>query len=145
MEQADVRNLSVFFFLSLLDGPMAIDFTQKAKVKFLESTRKNGSHSREFEFVQVTNRMMQDKVFDSRFSTFDGAPGGFEFPDNFDIVPWKEFRRKSSMDEISVLIWSKVLKIPDHEIASALAISEGTVKYRLAKATQKLGRLAVHE
>jgi DNA-directed RNA polymerase specialized sigma24 family protein len=56
-----------------------------------------------------------------------------------DLSHWQRFRKSATDEELIALIFSRIWKCPDDEIAEALAITEGTVRYRIGKGVRRLG------
>ncbi|MNT80198.1 hypothetical protein D3C72_2196280 [compost metagenome] len=66
---------------------------------------------------------------------------GWLIPEGVDLGPWREFQKTASEDELLTVIWSKILKLSDHEISEGLGITQGTIRYRLGRALRKLGSM----
>jgi hypothetical protein len=59
-----------------------------------------------------------------------------------ELGPWREFRKKAPPEEFLAVVWTEVMALPPGDVAKALGISEGTLKYRLSKALRHLGELS---
>lgn len=56
-----------------------------------------------------------------------------------DFVAWKAFFNSTEAVESEAVLLSQILKFTDSEIAWALGVSEGTVRYRTGHGLRKLG------
>lgn len=142
-QEEEIRLISVFFYLSLLQEEMAVYATSKAwcvlnskRSKKKPETRGNPSlmvHS----MNQVLNSLKNTERFLGFLKSFRGP--GWVFPGNFDLELWKDFQQIAKRDEFAVVLWSKVLKLRDDDIARGLSVSEGTVRHRLGRGLRVLG------
>lgn len=140
MDQASVRNISLFFFLSLLDSSMALSLSTKAKKELEQLLEKNDQLSPGAAFVRITNHFLGEKEFKMRGYRAESQLVGFDLPPGLDLKPWRDFRKKASLDEIAMVLWFLVFKISDKDISEAISISAGTVRYRTARAVLRLGK-----
>jgi hypothetical protein len=60
-------------------------------------------------------------------------------PEGVNKAVWIKFYREASSDEITTLIFAKILNYPETQIAEALVVSIGTVRFRIGKAVRQLG------
>ncbi len=64
------------------------------------------------------------------------------FTPSFDLEPWCDFLRETEDEVVLVVILSKILLFKDEDIAKAMKISIGTVKYRLGYGLRCLGNMS---
>lgn len=64
---------------------------------------------------------------------------GWLVPEALDIGPWKQFQKEADGDELLAVIWSRVLNIPDQDIAAGIGVSVGTVRHRVGRGLRLLG------
>lgn len=67
---------------------------------------------------------------------------GWLFPKGLSLEPWKAFHKEASEEELYITVLSGVLKYSIDSIVHSLGISSGTIRYRLAKASRRMGQLA---
>ena len=71
-----------------------------------------------------------------------GASHQGSFTLSFDSEPWCDFLRETEDEVVLVVILSKVLLFKDEDIAKAMKVSIGTVKYRLGYGLRCLGNMS---
>ena len=64
------------------------------------------------------------------------------FIPSVDLEPWCDFLRETEDEVVLVVILSKILLFKDEDIAKAMEISIGTVKYRLGYGLRCLGNMS---
>lgn len=143
MNDDEVRRISQFFFLLLLNERMVLSSVSKATQKAELILKKNQNISRDQALVVATHEVCSgfsfqlSDYFQNRFSNW-------RFPEDSNLGPWKDFLSQQRRDEILCLLWYRVLKVSDVDIARALGIQLGTVRFRLARALKGIGSM-VHE
>lgn len=142
MIEVDVRAITLFFFLALLDEQRAIEATSAALRETRQRVSKNPQMKPMVALVAATYHIWEKNK--SRFSR--GRPNysiesGWIFPKELDMGSWKEFQKVAQEDEFLVLIWSQILKISDEDISLGLGISTGTLRYRIGRGLRRLGTL----
>ena len=65
----------------------------------------------------------------------------FVIPQNLDMILWQQYLSEAKDEEALFLVWSCVLNISDFHIAKGMALSDGTVRFRLGNALKKMGRV----
>lgn len=143
MDEAVVQAIALFFFFAFLDERRALEASTQAVSYFAAKKKKNPELSTNTLVVMSTLALWSKhhlKVYRGNPNLF--TEGGWAVPTGLDLGPWREFQKKATHDELLIVIWSKVLGISDTDIAFGLGISEGTIRYRLAKALRKLGAMA---
>lgn len=140
MYEKEIKAIGLFFFLALLDERKAKISATKAVGIFLRRMKKNPQMSTSVTVVAVTKKIW-DK---SRAQHSRGRPqftpdSGWLFPKDLDLSPWMEFQKSAPEDELLVSIWTQGLKISNQDLSLALGITEGTIRYRLARAFRKIG------
>ena len=141
MIAVDVKSIALFFFFTFMDERIALISSAKA----IKSFRKNFAKHPEIP-AQITLIRSVIKIWEDEKSSFSKGRQATAFskewivPKGFDLNPWKEFQKHSTDDELTSLVLVKILNFKPAEVASAFNLSEGTVKYRLAKALVRLGK-----
>ena len=70
------------------------------------------------------------------------SPHKGSFIPSIDLEPWCDFLRETEDEVVLVVILSKILLFKDEDIARAMKISIGTVKYRLGYGLRCLGNMS---
>lgn len=140
MTEAEINSISLFFFFILLDDQKALDASSQAVALFKSKIEKKTDISREALLVSVTKTIWDKcRARIIRGRNYSLNSNLWNIPEGLDLGPWKEFQKTASEDELLTLVWSKVLKISDQDISTALNITTGTVRYRLGRALRKMG------
>lgn len=143
MSEQEIRKLCLFFFYAFLDEKVAEAAATDACRLAQEKRAKNREIDSEVLIVQCTHQIWekrQAKLFAGKPVVFSGTD--WIVPLSLELGPWREFQKNATADEIVSLVWSKVLNISEEKIAEALAISSGTIRYRLGRALRKLGGMS---
>lgn len=137
-QEEQVKLVSVFFYLSLAQEELTVRATLKT-LHALDSER-----SKKTWMASDINPLivrMTNKVLNSLSAHIGQSPreASCVFPKDINLGTWRKFRKKAQRDEFMVVLWSKVLKLNDHDIATGLCLSEGTVRHRLGRGLRVLG------
>lgn len=143
LDEAQIKSVALFFFYSFMDEQAAF----QATLKTIERCRKRiakGQVQKKMNtlFVESTYEIWSKWSEDKSIANFSSSSEeGWLVPDEVDLGPWQEFRRSAESDEVLALIWSKIIGIPDVDIAQGLGVSEGTVRHRVGRALRALGHI----
>ncbi len=142
MSDQDVKSIALFFFYAWLDDQKATRASSEA-IEFLRNKFKSKEKLEGPIAVVIATKYIWDKHKHrwSRGKPNYSVDSGWMIPDLLNFSPWKEFQKSSSEEELICLIWSKILKFEDEQIANGLGISIGTVRYRVGRGLRKLGAL----
>lgn len=66
---------------------------------------------------------------------------GWLLPKGLSLEPWKAFQKEASEEELFVTVLTTTLKYSIESIEKTLGLSSGTIRYRMAKATRRMGTL----
>ena len=143
MGESEVRSIALFFFFAFLDDLRAIEGSAQA-ISALEIKKKKNPASASAVLIVMSTFAVWSK---HHLKLNRGNPNftneaGWNIPTDIDLGPWREFQKLATQDELLSVIWSKILGFSETDIAQALGISEGTVRYRLGRALRKLGSMA---
>jgi len=142
MYENEVKLIALFFFFSVLDDKKAIAASSTAADIFYYRMKKKPDLNPQIALVSVTKLVWnRNKKKNLRGYPQYSTESGWLLPEGLDISPWKEFQKSAQEDELLAVIWSKILKINDEDISSALGIPEGTLRYRVGRALRKLGAM----
>lgn len=142
MNEKDIRSIAMFFFFALLDNKRALDLTGQSLLFCQQKKEKSPNTKNDVLVVTATSKFWNK----SQKSLIRGMPyltsdGGWVLPEKVDIGPWREFQKNATHDELLIVIWSKILGISFADISEALGVTEGTLRYRMARALRKLGAM----
>lgn len=142
MSEKDVRNIALFFFFALLDNRRAVDLTTQALVYCRQRKDKNPQISNNVLVVMATKKFWEkSQKAHLRGLPYLTADGGWVVPEKVEFGPWREFQKNSTLDELLIVIWIKILNLSFLEVSEALGVTEGTLRYRMARALRKLGAM----
>lgn len=137
------QSILLFFQMSFLNPRLADQGSKqvyKSLMKQQNRAKEPGSFNFEQFFVRATHdvyhRMRKDLVNSTGQIS---SAGVVQELSGIELSPWRDFVRSTSADEILVLIWNHILKIPLPAISKSLQTSEGTLNHRLGRAIKKLG------
>ena len=141
-----VRAICVFHFLTLINEAAAFDAAavtlRHLKIHSMKSLHGDNSLSR----VMVT--CLDDQWRSGRRRHQHGeavAMTGEDWilPTGISLGAWMEFRRDSDPDELFALLCTRVLGVPDADVAAGIGATEGTVRHRVARALRRLGNVSL--
>lgn len=142
MSEKDIRLLSLFFFFAYLDSKRAMEATAQALQWCERKKEKNPQINTDILIVMATHKEWTDHLeLKIRQLPASTADGGWILPERTDLGPWREFLKSASQDELLIVIWAKILNFPFSIISEALGVTEGTLRYRMARAVRKLGAM----
>ena len=140
MFEAEIRALSLFFFLTLLDEERALEAATQATDLFFRKMKSNPQMKKGVAVVLVSKKIWDQMHCNSlRGHPTVSDSSSWRVPQGLDLSPWKEFQKSAPEDEFLALVWASLIKIDENEIAQAMNISEGTLRYRLGRALRLLG------
>ena len=64
---------------------------------------------------------------------------GFVLPKGFDMQGWQNFITNSDIQEVEAVLLSRILHLPDEEVAQGLGVTVGTIRYRVGRGLRALG------
>ncbi len=139
--QAHLSAISLFYYLAFLDDRVGLFATLKTweKIKTTFAIKQKSSSEWAQSFVSATNEgfLRHQKLNPNQVS----LPQHMKLTTSqgVDLGPWREFRKRVGHDEFLSVLWTKVLEIPEDDVAKALRISNGTLRHRLSRGLRKLG------
>lgn len=143
MGETEVKSIALFFFFAFLDDRRALEASTHAISICSAKKSKNPQFNNKVLIVMSTFSIWTKHCLKiSRGNPNISTEAGWMIPADLDLGPWREFQKSATQDELLAIIWSKILEIPEKDIAQGLGVSEGTVRYRLGRAFRKLGSMA---
>lgn len=141
MSDSSIRAIVLFFFFATLDEKRSILASSETIELVNQKLLKNAELNPNVLIVAATYKFWKKhKKHIQRGRPQYGLDTGWEFPVDADLGPWKEFQKKAEEDELLAMIWSKILKLTDEEIALGLNSTEGTVRFRVGRAIRKISQ-----
>ena len=143
MNEQDIRNLALFFFLILLDEAKALALTAKA-LKILNSkiTPETDTDSKSSLIVSVTKDLYKIDKGKQSPSAIPFSETYFQLPKSLNFVKWKQLLKDTSLELIVPLVWAHVVGYPSKAVALGLGLTSGSVNSRVAKSLKHLGEIS---
>ena len=167
MFESYVKSIFLFFYYIFLEEKIALKATRKvlkrqkhllAKLpnssmqsQLMYSEIQEGIANQEIVLLLITSCLQIWKKY-QRYSFSrnkseqplrrKNMSSGVNFIPSIDLEPWCDFLRETEDEVVLVVILSKILLFKDEDIAKAMKISIGTVKYRLGYGLRCLGNMS---
>jgi hypothetical protein len=140
MVAVDVRSIALFFFFALMDEKLAL----AASIKSVKLYRKQAAKTPEIPSQILLIRAILNVWNIERKSLSRGRQTTvfsklWAMPPQLDLNPWKEFQKQSPNEELLSILFVTILGFKASDVAQAMNLSEGSIKYRLSKALSRLG------
>ena len=140
MDEKAIREIALFFFFCLLDEEKAYQLASKAVDVYVDLREKNVLAPSDQLVVKATNEVFLNHVT----SIHRGSPRiskkfGFHWPDQLNFGPWIEFQKQVHLEDLTVFVWSLILGYKDQDVADALDLSPGTIRYRNDHSLKTMG------
>lgn len=144
MSDQQVQALLTFFQFALLNQVQAEEAAHEAylRISHLSKSKSVQKNQTPFEvlFVQTTQKVysnLQKKPW--RRKSREVVQSTLSLgEDGSDLSPWRDFFKNATSDEVTILIWALILKLPIEHIATALDLTPGTLQHRLSRGVRKL-------
>ena len=145
-----------FFFFSLLEERVAAHATERA-VAALKASGANSpaqlialcKRRYEAEIASLPKAWTRNWSRDGAGAAGSTSPGGsgsaWRGVGENEMASWIRFSKEASVDERHAVIFSRILKFSDGDVASGLGVSAGTLRHRLGRGVRALGRAAGRE
>lgn len=137
MEIAVIPAVARYLFLTSLDEQLSF----AAGLKVMGELRSNNwlASEHRVQWIRVLNKWRKKLPFlkTRTWDTFSGR--GFDIPRGLDLVVWSSFLTAAEETEVEAVLLSIVLNFSDDEIAEALDVTAGTVRYRVGRGLRHLG------
>lgn len=139
MTDSDIRLMALFFFYAVLDEKKAIEYASKAADVFVKKSDNLNSGQKLVESTfAVWNRY---KLYLNRSNPAIAVHLKAFGLSGVQLGAWREFYLQAKPEELLSIIWSLILKIDENDIATALGIPAGTLRFRIAKGLRKLNEI----
>jgi hypothetical protein len=146
MNEDHLKKMALFFFLLTLDEVRSRELCQQAWKKCLEMKNRNSKESADSVFVLVLAQFWEKLKNETRtgVSKFN-QDSGWLIPADLKLEPWCVFHRTASHEEIWMTLLCQILRLPVSRVSELLGISQGTIRYRLARSVKRMGRIALEQ
>ena len=136
MSAVDV--VAKYFFFHSLDEQISFAASLKTVGDLRARGRMGDAFRPEWIRTLVKGRASLKGLRGRPWPDFSRQPG-FLLPDDFDLVAWSHFLSTADASEVDAVLFSKILGFTDEEIAAALDVTLGTVRYRVGRGLRHLG------
>lgn len=140
MKDTDIRAVALFFFFVFSDEGVAAEAAAETVRRLRGSELDSEKSLPAARLVTVTREVW--RKYRRRLPRGRAYPVHNRYwalPEGVEIGPWRDFQKSATDDELLSVVWTKILGISEEDIARGLALSEGTVRYRLGRAFRKIG------
>ena len=158
-----VKSIFLFFYYIFLEEKMALKATRKVLKRQKQSLAKLPHKATQSQLIYSQDqektinqeiiyllisiclqvwKKYQKYSFSKNKQNLRGTSNKESFMPSIDLEPWRDFLRETKDEVVLVVILSKILLFKDEDIASAMKISIGTVKYRLGYGLRCLGNMS---
>ena len=147
MNEQTVRPMALFFFYAISNEVSARSATIKSMHLVSKLGKRKNTKSRPFaaQIVEATNRVWEKHHTSQRSKTADRIESGsWVMPQNLDMGAWKQFSKQAEPDEMLAVVWSKILKFSDEDIAEGLGVTVGSIRHRVGRGLRLLGELKMY-
>lgn len=138
METSLIDTVAKYFYFLSLDEQIAVG----ASFRVLSEIKAQGFMAPEHRphWIEQAHRY-RDKIkkMPKREWIHSTGEKGFIFPKGFDLSGWINFLNNGDLQEVEAVLLSRILLIPEEEVATALGVSVGTVRYRVGRGLRVMG------
>lgn len=135
MDENIIRSTALFFYLNLFDSKLAFAASQRT----LSAWRDLGN-GRRSDLISIAHKNLKH-IRTFKLFGLEKVPGDFDLPKNLNPAAWMELKKRVESAEYAAVLWSKILKFTDEELADGFGVSPGTIRHRVGRALRELGRL----
>lgn len=139
-----IGRAGLFFYLAFLDEARAKEATRE----IVKSLRRRGLHrankdnSSLEELVQLIHSYSNKHIDMARPTGTSFTSGELVVPPGISWSRWLEFRRHAERNDFYAVLLTRVLGISEGLVAKALQLSEGTMRFRVARGLRVLGQIS---
>lgn len=137
------HKMVLYFYLATLNEKQSTENAIKASKLFqIRQKEEKNKFDAEIAVVQICTSIFGETFTENKEKQFAIMNASvLSWPDHLDLTPWREFQKRSSVQERLTVLWVNVLEIEVTKLATALNLTEGTIRYRLGKGLSLLGQL----
>lgn len=139
MTEQQSQALLTFFQFAFLNQVLAEEAAQQAYQRIDQLSKTKSDESFDVQFVKVTNQVYKQFHQASQKGKAGSVQSALStHSSDLDLSPWRDYFKSASADELTVVVWSLILKLPMKAVSQALDLSPGTLHHRLGRAVRKL-------
>ncbi len=140
MKEEQLKQILLFFFFVTLNEQRTKELAQKSWFWCLDKKKHNPNMNSEHIVLLSLHKIWKDLQKEPRTGlTSFSEEAGWMIPPNIRLEPWKEFQKTASSEEIFITVVALILKFSESILTDVLGLSSGTIRYRLAKTSRKIG------
>lgn len=139
-----LEKIALFFHLALLDEARAQGVVLRVVKKIRREQIKAKISGKELmisDIVRITSDQLKFERVHARPVGLAFSSGALILPANSNFGPWFEFQKIADEKDFVAVLYSKILTLPDEEIATGLGVSVGSIRYRVSNGLKNLGRI----
>lgn len=144
MKQELAREIGLFFLLGLIDERVALSAAGRAIAQLKAS--ENDSKDETTPAVAVVEACRASwkthRKHVPRNQPAYEPENSWKIPDTLNIEVWLRYQKDAPDEDIMALLFSRILRFSDEDIAEGFQTSVGTIRYRLGKGVRQLGLVA---
>lgn len=146
MTEEHLKKISLFFFLLTLDEVRAKVLSNQCWVKCCERKNKNPKMSSDSILLLVLSQFWEKLKDQPRTGVSNFThDAGWVLPTDVKIEPWLIFHKTSTNEEMWTTLLCQVLRVSPSRVSESLGISQGTIRYRLARSVRRMGRIVLEQ
>ena len=130
----------LFFFFTINDEFVALRAAQKTINLSKKNKKKPSASDSISNMYKYWNKFKKKNLSEKASLSHETS---WELPEEVDLGLWRQFLRESNPEEFLVVLWAKILKFSEQNIADGIGVSVGTVRHRLNRGLRFLGSLRV--
>lgn len=139
MTDQQAQALLTFFQFAFLNQVLAEQAAQEAYQRLEQVSRARPEASFDVLFIQITHQIYERYHVTSLKGKISPLQSALTTQArDIDLSPWRDYFKSASPDELIVVVWALILKLPLAAIAQGLDLSSGTLQHRLSRAVRKL-------
>lgn len=145
MKEDQLKQILLFFFFVTLSEKRSKELSREAWFWCVNKKKKNPELEANHIVLLSLDRIWKELEKEPRtgVSAFSND-SGWLLPQTFQFEPWKEFQKTASSEELFVTVVAQILKFPEAILTKVLGLSVGTIRYRLAKTSRRVGESVAH-
>ena len=143
MKEDQLKQILLFFFFVTLSEHRSKELAKDAWFWCLDKKKKSPDLNSDHVVLLSLDRSWKELEKEPRLGISSySADSGWLVPHNLNFEPWKEFQKNAASDELFITVVAQILNFSEQTIKKVLGLSEGTIRYRLAKTARKIGAAA---
>lgn len=138
MESSLIDTVAKYFYFLSLDEQI----TFSASFRVLGELKTHGYMEPEHRRQWITTlHKYRDKLKKFPRRDWSHSPNelGFVLPKGLDITAWSNFLMNGDGQEVEAVLLSRILHLPDEDVAEGLGVTVGTVRYRVGRGLRAMG------